>query len=131
MMGARWPPGLQRHWWTQATAAYTRGRWGDTVKLCPCCQRRGIVAVDSPLHMAADCPDWNAGWGWAQRTLARAKMPLAHGTTRAQWILFGHGALTAARENVSSCIWGAVLQAMSGLRYGLIADGTDFAPRIR
>lgn len=125
---AHWPPGIQRFWWTQATAAYTRASWGDRVRLCPCCQRNGIVAIDSPLHVAADCPDWNAGWGWARRTLARAKMPIAPGTTRAQWMLFGHGSTVAARQTVFTCVWGAVLQAVNGLRYGVVADGTDFTP---
>ena len=43
-------------------------------------------------------------------------------------MLFGHGHTVAARQTVFTCVWGAVLQAVNGLRYGVIAEGTDFTP---
>ena len=125
---AKWPPTTSRYWWTQATAAYTRAKFGHRVKLCRCCQARGLVAPLTPMHVGAECPEWNALWAWATTTLRKAGAALPAEVTRAQWLMFGHGAARGAKAVVADQIWGAALGAINGLTYGLVKDGVEFMP---
>ena len=97
---AKWPPTTSRYWWTQATAAYTRMNFGQRVKLCPCCQARGMVAPLTPVHVSAECPEWNTLWAWVTTTLRKTGAALPAGVTRAQWLLFGHGAARGVKAVV-------------------------------
>ena len=98
---AKWPPTTNRYWWTQATAAYTRMNFGQRVKLCRCCQARGLVAPLTPMHVSAECPEWNALWAWVTTTLRKTGAALPAGVTRAQWLLFGHGAASGVKAVVA------------------------------
>jgi hypothetical protein len=74
-----------RYWWTQATAAYTRAKFGHRVKLCRCCQARGLVAPLTPMHVGAECPEWNALWAWATVALHKAGAALCNTPRHSSW----------------------------------------------
>lgn len=126
---AQWSAATYNFWWTQVTAAYTRSQWSATTPICECCAARGIVASLTRLHIAADCPDWNALWHWARAALTRAGSPLPPDVSREQWLLFGCGIVDSPRVDVAVRIWGAALQAINGLMAGLRHDGVHFMPQ--
>jgi hypothetical protein len=80
------------------------------------------------MHVGAECPEWNALWAWATATLRKAGAALPAEVTRAQWLMFGHGATRGAKAVVADQIWGAALGAINGLTYGLVKDGVEFMP---
>ena len=72
--------------------------------------------------------EWNALWAWATAALHKAGAALPVEVTRAQWLMFGHGATRGAKAVVADQIWGAALGAINGLTYGLVKDGVEFMP---
>jgi hypothetical protein len=106
--------------------AYTQAKFGHQVKLCWCCQARGLVAPLTPMHVGAECLEWNALWVWAMVTLHKAGAALLVEVTRAQWLMFGHGATRGAKAMVADQIWGVALGAINALTYGLVKDGMEF-----
>ena len=65
---------------------------------------------------------------WATAALRKAGAALPAEVTRAQWLMFGHGATRGAKAVVADQIWGAALGAINGLTYGLVKDGVEFMP---
>ena len=87
-----------------------------------------MVAPLTPVHVSAECPEWNALWAWVTTTLRKTGAALPAGVTRAQWLLFGHGAASGVKAVVADQVWGAALGAINGLTYGLVKDGVEFMP---